>query len=293
MTATPPAGWYPDPTNSILQRYWDGHAWTAVTRTAPPHERLSESNQTGKERSRKQSLVKTVADWFNTGTAAVKFLKALLSLLAFLGIITVGGVIARGGSGGSGGDSGGSGGGSGVTVNNSTPPVSLSSALLQPSDLGATGVFGWSQTQIPSSSGASPPCPSYPKLVGYVDTALSDASTGILVIEYVWKVANPAQAISTFVNTAQNCSFTDSSGNNVDTYQADYADGSYGDKSAIFTEGVTSTALPNETPTIGAYQALISRGNFLAAVRLTTGTEGVVSQSMLNQIFTAAARRLS
>lgn len=288
MTDTlPPAGWYTDPTNSTLQRYWDGHAWTTVTRIASPHERSSESSQTRKEsQAPKQSLVKTVADWFNTGTAAVKFLKALAGLLAFLGIITVGGAIA-------GGSSGGSGGGSGVTGSSSTPVASLSSALLQPSDLGATGVLGWTQTQIPSSSGTAPSCPLYPKLVGNVDTALSDASTGILVIEYVWKIANPAQAISTFVNSAQNCSFTDSSGNYKDTYQADYADGSYGDRSAIFTVGLTSTAFPNETPTIGAYQALISRGNLIAAVRLTTGTDGVVSQSTLNQIFTAAAGRLS
>jgi Protein of unknown function (DUF2510) len=25
----PPAGWYPDPSGSQTQRYWDGHAWTA------------------------------------------------------------------------------------------------------------------------------------------------------------------------------------------------------------------------------------------------------------------------
>ena len=32
MTATPPAGWYPDPAGSPASRWWDGHAWTAQTR---------------------------------------------------------------------------------------------------------------------------------------------------------------------------------------------------------------------------------------------------------------------
>lgn len=36
MTGQPPAGWYPDPDGRPVQRYWDGRAWTAGTRGAPP-----------------------------------------------------------------------------------------------------------------------------------------------------------------------------------------------------------------------------------------------------------------
>lgn len=35
---TPPPGWYPDPANSNMQRYWDGLNWTSETRMpAPDH----------------------------------------------------------------------------------------------------------------------------------------------------------------------------------------------------------------------------------------------------------------
>lgn len=34
-TATPPAGWYPDPDNGAQTRYWDGTAWTQHTELAP------------------------------------------------------------------------------------------------------------------------------------------------------------------------------------------------------------------------------------------------------------------
>lgn len=34
--ATPPAAWYPDPTDPNRMRYWDGQAWTADTKVLPP-----------------------------------------------------------------------------------------------------------------------------------------------------------------------------------------------------------------------------------------------------------------
>jgi len=284
----PPPGWYPDPSNPAYQRYWDGNAWTVVTRTAPTHGNSSESDQTRKSSASKPSFIKSVADWFNTGTAAVKFAKALLGLLAFLGIITIGGAIA-GGGGGTGGGGGGGGGSSGSR--NSTERT-LSATLLQPCDLGACGAVGWSLTQFPSSSSNPPSCPSYPQnSEGHVSTALEDAASGVDLYEVIWKVTDPSNAISTYMNTAQNCSFTNNSGNTA-TLQADDSAGSYGDESAVFTVGVVNSAFQNETPTITAYDALIARGNLVAEVTLTTGTEGTISPSMLNQVLTTATNKL-
>ena len=35
-TNNPAAGWYPDPQNTLSQRYWDGSSWTDQTRPALP-----------------------------------------------------------------------------------------------------------------------------------------------------------------------------------------------------------------------------------------------------------------
>jgi Protein of unknown function (DUF2510) len=283
-TTPPPPGWYANPGDPRYQRYWDGHAWTVVTRTAPANGK-SESTQAHKKSSAsKQSWIKSVAVWFNTGTAAVKFAKALLGLLAFLGIITIGGAIV----GPNGPACSSSSNGCSPTPVNPVRP--LSAALLQPCDFGACGDIGWSQTQVPSASSTSASCPSLPQNSGYVFTALVDAPTNMKVFETIWRLANPNQAISTFTATAQNCSITNSSGDLL-TYQADDADGSYGDESAIFTVGVTPPGSQNET-SIGAYSALIARGNLLAWVYVTTGIDGTISQSTLNQMFTTAANKL-
>lgn len=286
MTAAlPPPGWYNDPHNPGYQRYWDGRSWTAMTRSAVPHGRPSESNQAhGKSSKTNQSWIKTAADWFNTGTAAVRFAKALCALLVFLGVITVGNAVVGGGSGAGGSGGGGSGGGS-------TSPANLSATLLQPTDLGVSGAVGWSQTQF--TSGPAESCPSFPPNSDeHVMTALTYAAMGINLYEEVWKLADPNQAITTFENTASNCSYTDSSGNTV-TFQVDDSDGSYGQNSTIYTEAVTNSAFQGETPTITRYIALIAQDNLLAGVAITTGIEGTLSQSTLNTVFTAAAKRLA
>lgn len=236
-----------------------------MTRAASPHSGPSMAHKTHEQPSAtKQSWVRSLADWFNTGTAAVKFAKALVGFLAFLGIITVGGVIAGIGGG------------------------NLSAALLQPSDLGVSGALGWSQTQV--SPGTPSSCPTYPPDSDqHVITAMSDAASGDVLSEEVWKLTDPDQAISAYVSTAQNCSFAKNAENTV-TYQQDDSDGSYGQDSAIETLGVTN--LPGETPTIGAYDALIARGDLLAEVHLTTGTEGSIDESTLTSIFTKAAEKL-
>lgn len=223
----------------------------------------------------------------------MKFAKALAGLLAFLGIITISGVIAGGGSSGSGGSDGTRGPGNSDSSGNSgnPSPTNLSAALLQPSDLGTGDFFGWQKTQAPSPS-STPSCPTYPQnSEGHVFTALADVGTGMVLYEDVWKLAQPGQAISTYASTAQGCSLPNNSGDTV-TFQVDDSDGSYGDESVIYTQGVTNPALPGETPTIGAYDALIARGDLLASIYLSTGTEGTISQSILTTIFTAAAKKL-
>jgi Protein of unknown function (DUF2510) len=301
MRTTPPVpGWYADPWNPAFQRYWDGHSWTGMTHAAPPHTEPSEKDQTHQKSSRpNQSWIKTLgdwfttgADWFTTGSAAVKFAKALFGLLVSLGIITIGGVIAGGGSLGH-GSSSSSGGSPNSGSSGNGLPATLSAALIQSSDLGTTsGFFGWHKTQAPTSSSSAPSCPTYPQTSeGHVSTALTDVGTGIVLYEDVWELTQPGQAISTYVNTAQGCSFPNDSGDTV-TFQADDSDGAYGSESVIYTEGITNPALPGEVPTIGAYNALIMRGNLLASVYLSTGTEGSIDQSTLTSILTAVAKKL-
>ena len=41
MAGAPPPGWYPDPSDPGLARYWDGEQWTEFTgprKAAPPAE---------------------------------------------------------------------------------------------------------------------------------------------------------------------------------------------------------------------------------------------------------------
>lgn len=44
---------------------------------------------------------------------------------------------------------------------------------------------------------------------------LTNATTGMNLSETVWKLADPPQAISVYEQTAQNCSFTANSGNQI------------------------------------------------------------------------------
>jgi uncharacterized protein DUF2510 len=119
-TVRPQPGWYTDPADASWQRYWDGTAWTIHRRPLPPPGEPSREQAT--------SWPKRVTEWFDTGTAAVRFAKAVTSLLVALGLIAGGGIVintvvngsqthsdrgttGRGQSGGQGTSGGGQGGG--------------------------------------------------------------------------------------------------------------------------------------------------------------------------------------
>jgi hypothetical protein len=294
-TVRPAPGWYTDPADPAWQRYWDGTAWTVHRRPLPP------SSEPSREPAK--SWPQRIAEWFETGTAAVRFAKAVVSLLAAGGLIAggvvVNNIIVNGGqthvvqgpTGG--GQAGGNTGGGSVGGGGSNSGATLSSTLLQPCDLGeCNSPFGWIQTQAPTSTGPLPSCPTFPPTaVGHVGTVLLNNTTAIEVFEDIWRVADPGQVVSTYVNTAQGCSFTNSQ-DKVVTFQADDSGGSYGDKSAVFSLGVTDPGLPGETPTIGSYEAVIAKGNLVATVLVKLGTSGIISGSDLSAIFTATTRRL-
>jgi hypothetical protein len=279
-------GWYTDPADSGWQRYWDGTAWTMRRRA-----------QSASSDGATTALPKRIADWFDTGTAAARFGKALVSLFVALGVIAGGGVainiIVNGGPTKSAG--GGTGEGRTFTkgTSGSSPTDSFSSALLQPCDLGdCNDNFGWVQTQLPSPSGSLPSCPTFPQHAArYENVALLNDTSTVKVNEDVWQVTDPNQAMSTYTNTAQNCTFMNSQGDDV-AYQPDYSAGSYGDNSSIFSLGATNPDLPNATPTIVGYEALITKGDLVASVFVTPGESGLISESDLSAIFSAATRKL-
>jgi hypothetical protein len=130
-----------------------------------------------------------------------------------------------------------------------------------------------------------------------VFTALEDFITGVEVVESIWKVADPEQAIATYDSTADGCSF------NIDnptfgtsetrTLQPDDSAPGFGDESRVFSVGSQETGFPSGSGTIVGYLAAIIRGNLFATVYITTGTSGTIADSTLTAIFSAAAHRLS
>lgn len=69
---TPPAGWYPDPGEPTVLRYWDGTAWTTHLQPAPQE-------------------IETVSrpDWLTNRTVAIAIVAAIV--MATLGFILLGG----------------------------------------------------------------------------------------------------------------------------------------------------------------------------------------------------------
>src|ERR1022692_467389 len=276
MTPTPPPpGWYTDPWDPAWQRYWDGASWTAARSPLP-----TAGQSAGKTESRSKKLrewFSVATDWLETGTALVRLLKTLLVLIGVLGPITLGGIGVK------------------SILNNSGSVAALSSSLLQPSDLGSSGL-GWSQTQANSSV---TPCPSLPRQTrNRVSTALSDGATDVTLYEVVWKLGNPQQVISSFANSAHSCSFRQNdpvSGSPEEvTYQSDDSlSATFGDASRVFSVGLTGLTFSDEPTTIGAYQAVIAHGDLLASVYVTTGTAGTMDSSTLSSILAASAQRLS
>lgn len=58
MSATPPAGWYPDPQDADKQRYWDGSAWTEHTADGAP-----QAAATGGQAAAQVSSTSTPDSW--------------------------------------------------------------------------------------------------------------------------------------------------------------------------------------------------------------------------------------
>ena len=81
-------GWYTDPSDPTWLRYWDGTTWTMRRRPMPPSSEPLREPAT--------SLPKRIAEWFNTGTAAARFAKAVVGVLVALGVIGGGGAAING-----------------------------------------------------------------------------------------------------------------------------------------------------------------------------------------------------
>lgn len=169
-------------------------------------------------------------------------------------------------------------------------PAPVQQALLQASDLGT----GWMPTQLPSGSGPPIRCPTYPQ-----DTA-DDASVtysdgnNATVFEEVMKLQDASGAVSTYENTATDCSFTkqgDSGITSTFTYQQDSSAPQLGEQSDVFTVGGTS--MQGETPTIDAYSAAIRIGDEVAFIYVAVGLYNEPSESTIIQtILPAAANHL-
>jgi hypothetical protein len=65
-------GWYTDPADPMWQRYWDGTAWTMRRRPLPPPSEPSREPAT--------SWPKRITEWFDAGTAAARFAKAVVGV---------------------------------------------------------------------------------------------------------------------------------------------------------------------------------------------------------------------
>jgi hypothetical protein len=286
-----PPGWYTNTTDPGWQHYWDGSAWTHRRPLPPTNETAKESNEPAKDKP------KGWIELFKTGGAA-GYGNLIVALLIGLGVLTGGGVVVKVIVDRPGGNStGSSNGGRTATANPTVTPsptvtstAAFPSALLKPCDLGpCTGFFGWVKTQASSPLGPLS-CPTLPqKEAGYENTALLDNDSQLEVTEEIWRVANPSQVVSTYTNTAQNCTSAPNNSGQVFAYQADYSDGSYGDQSVVFSLGWTYEAAPG-TPTIVGYDAVIAKGNLVASVYVDVNSGG--SESDLPSIFKAATKKL-
>lgn len=80
---TPPPGWYTDPRDARLLRYWDGTAWTA--HTAPvPHLRMSPAVQATRMQAQPGRGASARVPWWGVVTAVVVAL-----LLLLVGVVSV------------------------------------------------------------------------------------------------------------------------------------------------------------------------------------------------------------
>jgi hypothetical protein len=215
------------------------------------------------ERKERRSLPVLIKEWFGAGTAATQFLKGLLALLVASGV-TAGGVAGYNAISASPGSF------------TPSPPkrTALSAALLQPCDLGTCdGIFGWVPSSATSVSNSGGSCPALPAIsaANHVATALEYDPTGDTVDEDIWHLANPRQAVATFVSTAQRCSFPVNGGQ--DFLTPDDSVGTFADASAVDLLSNLPAGYAPQYATITAVTAVIARGNMLAFVTLYLGPQ--------------------
>jgi hypothetical protein len=174
-------GWYADPADPRWLRYWDGTAWTMRRRPTPP--------PGAPPRKPSTSLPRRITEWFNTGTAAARFAKAVVALLVALGVIGGGGAVING------------------IVNSGSGPL-LSSADLEQTVGGSWQATAATRQYLDFSCFSLPANPSKSQIEGLSETLGAKVYE---VVDSFPTTAGASQAYANFTSTTNNCSWENTS----------------------------------------------------------------------------------